>query len=169
MNMTTQHNIIKHTCFSSNRKVKGFTLLEILVTLVILAIGLLGVASLQLNALRFSHSAYMRTQASLLAYDMADRMRANRNSIYTTDIGDSYSSVDCSTSCDPIDIRDLDLYEWKQALSQRLPSGDGNIIAPTTGAYIYTITIQWNDSRGETDSANIADASVQQFTYKTEI
>ncbi|MDH5190312.1 MAG: type IV pilus modification protein PilV [Gammaproteobacteria bacterium] len=152
-------------------KSKGFTLLEVLITVVILAIGLLGIASLQLNALRFNHSAYLRTQASLLAYDMADRMRANRGGSvnYATDYNVTYSSASCPTSCDANGIRDMDLYEWKQALSQRLPSGNGKIEMPSAGNYIYTITIRWNDSRAETDSSNIGNASIQTFTYKTEI
>ncbi len=57
---------------------EGFTLLEILVAVLVLSIGLLGIAGLQVTGLRFNHSAYARTQATLLAYELADRMRANR-------------------------------------------------------------------------------------------
>jgi type IV pilus modification protein PilV len=55
----------------------GFTLVEVLVTVVILAVGLLGLAGLQAVSMRNNHSAYERTQAVQLAYDMADRVRAN--------------------------------------------------------------------------------------------
>ena len=55
----------------------GFTMVEVLVTLVILAVGLLGLAGLQATSLRNTESAYQRSQAAILAYDMLDRMRAN--------------------------------------------------------------------------------------------
>ena len=56
----------------------GFNLLEVLVTLVILSLGILGAAGLQRAALQNGHSALLCTQAALYTYDMADRMRANR-------------------------------------------------------------------------------------------
>lgn len=56
---------------------KGFTLVEVLVALLILSIGLLGLAGLQAGGLRSNHSAYLRSQAVMLAHDMADRMRSN--------------------------------------------------------------------------------------------
>ena len=58
---------------------RGFTLVEVLVALVVLSIGLLGVAALQLTSLRSNHSSAMRSQATFLAYDIIDRMRANRD------------------------------------------------------------------------------------------
>ena len=59
-------------------RISGFTLLEVLVALVILSIGLLGLAGLQAASLRYNHSSYLRSQATLIAYDIVDRMRANR-------------------------------------------------------------------------------------------
>ena len=61
------------------RKQTGFTLIEILVTVVVLAIGLLGLAGLQAAGLSFSSTAAQRSQATSLAYDIIDRMRANVN------------------------------------------------------------------------------------------
>src|SRR6185295_1538044 len=60
------------------RRSRGFTMIEVLVSLVVLSIGLLGVAALQLTSLRSNHSSAMRSQATFLAYDIIDRMRANR-------------------------------------------------------------------------------------------
>jgi type IV pilus assembly protein PilV len=65
---------------------RGFTLLEILVALLILTIGLLGLGTLQMTSLRYNHSALLRSQATLLAQDILDRMRANR----ATAVGGSY-------------------------------------------------------------------------------
>jgi type IV pilus modification protein PilV len=56
----------------------GFTLLEVLVAVLVLAIGLLGLARLQMTVMKSNQSAYLRSQASLLAYDISERMRANR-------------------------------------------------------------------------------------------
>jgi len=71
----------------SNAKQKGFTLLEILVTLVILAIGLLGLLSLQMVSLKNNHSAQLRTTAIVHAYDILDRIRLNKSADYTVAIG----------------------------------------------------------------------------------
>ncbi|WP_206606719.1 type IV pilus modification protein PilV [Steroidobacter cummioxidans] len=56
---------------------RGFTLVEILVTVVLISVGLLGVAALQLTTLRGNQDAYVRSQASVLAGDILDRMRVN--------------------------------------------------------------------------------------------
>ena len=56
---------------------KGMTLIEVLVSVLILAIGILGAAAIQLNALKYTDSSAMTSQASFIAYDMMDRIRAN--------------------------------------------------------------------------------------------
>lgn len=61
-------------------KTNGFTLLEVLVTLIILSIGLLGLLSLQIKSLKYTHSSYERTLASIYAKDMAERMWTNLKS-----------------------------------------------------------------------------------------
>lgn len=136
-----------------NRQHKGFSLIEVLVAMVILAIGLLGLASMQTVSMRNIHSAYMRSQASVLAYDMLDRIRANANQAVTTT---SYlinfgivapSSSDCTSSaCTPSQMAAYDLSRWKTALANTLPSGDGRIVAGTGNGFV--ITVQWDDSRG---------------------
>ena len=55
----------------------GFTLIEVLIAMIVLAVGLLGLAGLQATSLRNNQSAYNRIKATQLAYDIADRMRAN--------------------------------------------------------------------------------------------
>ena len=134
-----------------HKRVRGFTLIEVLVALLVLSIGLLGIAGLQLSSVRDNHSAYLRTQASVLANDILDRMRANRtafrNGSYDLDVSDSPSSPSSGAS-----IAATDLYQWTQALSALLPSGDGQIAR--TGN-VATITVYWNDTRqGGTDVSN---------------
>jgi type IV pilus modification protein PilV len=82
---------------------QGFSLFEVLIALVVLSVGLLGLASLQTNTLKFNQGAYLRTQATNLAYDMADRMRANRAAA----IANAYDGVDYATTlpdCNPAGV-----------------------------------------------------------------
>jgi type IV pilus assembly protein PilV len=136
---------------------KGFTLVEVLVSIVVLAVGLLGLAGLQLISLKAADSAYHRSQASILVDDIVDRMRANRaNAVagsYNIDIGDASPT---GTS-----IAEVDLANWRAQVSGSLTSGDG-AVAVNAATHITTITIQWDDSRagGDTD---------QQFVVNTEL
>lgn len=100
----------------------GVGLLEILITLVLLSIGFLTVARMQVTSLRFSQSAYYQSQASFMASDMIDRMRANIRGVQaghydgiTTSA--EASNPDCgSTSCSAADIARQDIYDWSSAL-----------------------------------------------------
>jgi len=122
----------------------GFSLLEVLISLIILAIGLLGLAGLQAAGLRNNFSAYHRTQATQLAYDMADRMRANMS---------ISSQSTCANNCSSNQMAQNDLDEWNQKLGSELPLGQGMISTPISG--IYTISIQWDDNRdGDLDDTD---------------
>ncbi|MBF0214193.1 MAG: type IV pilus modification protein PilV [Magnetococcales bacterium] len=133
----------------------GFTLLEVLITLIIVAVSLLGLAKLQLNAMRFTHSAHWRGQALLLGYDILERMRANRvlaiQGAYGIDF-DTLPTVapDCLTaSCTPHQIVQHDLARWKQDLTTLLPDGDGEITRINSGGleHLFHISIRWDDDR----------------------
>lgn len=144
--------MLQHTLRQSIRhsiSMRGFTLIEILVALVVLSIGLLGLASLQANGLRSNHSGYLRSQATILAYEMTDRLRANRKAAIAGDY-DIVLTDDAPTSTTA--IQDVDRKDWLDALASNLPSGDGAIDCTTTtvssvSTYACTITIQWNDTR----------------------
>jgi type IV pilus assembly protein PilV len=127
----------------------GFTLLEVLIALVVLSIGLLGIAGLQGIGLRSSHGAYLSSQASLLAYDMADRIRANPQTLAIYNDFDS-ATVDCAAP--PVTpLASADMAEWACAVEALLPNGGGTIdgvIAPD-GSTRYTITVQWQDLQVE--------------------
>ncbi len=141
---------------------RGFTLIEVLVTLVILAIGLLGLASLQSAGMQYNYSAYTRTQATTLAYDIMDRMRANSEAAltgkYAAAIGTmptTPSSCDGkSANCNGDAMAAHDVYVWKQSLLTLLPQGDGGITRDTSGPSTrFTVTVQWLDNR-MTDTAD---------------
>lgn len=141
-------------------RTSGFTLVEVLVAVLVISIGLLGVARLVLAAVKANDSAYFRTQAANLAYSILDEMRANRAYAMTSpgyQVGyGAYAkpSSDCAgTVCTPAEIAAYDLYTWKQQLNSgaggALPQGDGEIVMsfPSgSGEPTATITIEWDDS-----------------------
>jgi type IV pilus assembly protein PilV len=143
----------------------GFTLIEVLIAMVVLAIGLLGLAALQTTSLRNNQSAYFRSQATQLAYDIADRVRINTNSSDPTTY-DNYNNKtgtadDCVTNtCTPAEMAGYDLSQWNAQLALQLPSGVGFICidsTPDDGASTagncdstgsaYAVKIFWDDGR----------------------
>lgn len=131
----------------------GFTMLEMLVSLVILSVGLLGVAILQTKGQQFNHMSYLYTQANYLAYDIMDRMRANeavaKQGDYQRQLPSELSSDCTKQDCSSSQMVDFDLYSWKALLEKTLPGGEAVIIwsAPN-----YTISIKWlNDQKDESN------------------
>jgi len=144
----------------------GFTLLEVLIALLVLSIGLLGLAALQTTGLRSNQMATMRTHATQLAYDISDRMRANVAGRYTTDIDHTVTSIlndYALASCphpvpDPSVQADDDLNTWCSAVESILPSGDAKITqvrqigldgaANTLDDVVtYDVTVYWDEAR----------------------
>lgn len=134
--------------------VGGFTLIEVLVALVILSVGLLGLAALQTTGMKYNQSAYEYSQATSAAYDILDRMRANFTTAstttdYTTKFSDTPTtpSVDCSTSsCNGAQLAQYDLYQWKTNVAKLLPGGEGSVQLQMVNGYAqYTIGLRWND------------------------
>jgi len=132
--------------------VSGFTLLEVLVALVVLSIGLLGLAALQTTAFRYNHQSYQRTQAVIQAYDILDRIRANpagKNAGLYNTVASGYiptSPPNCMTSsCSETQMATYDIAQWNTTNAAILTSGVGQI--STNGAtMIRTITIQWTEN-----------------------
>ncbi|HEX2138610.1 MAG TPA: type IV pilus modification protein PilV [Woeseiaceae bacterium] len=129
---------------------RGLTLVEILVALLILSIGLLGLAGLQTVSLQFNTSAYYRTQATALAYGLADRMRANRAAALAGDYtaGFAAPAPDCAAPVAAGTLPQQDLSAWRMALACRLPLGNGSV---ARNGNDFTLTIRWDDSHGEED------------------
>lgn len=129
-------------------KQSGFTLLEVLVAVLVLAIGLLGLAGLMASSVRNNHSAYQRTQATWLAYDIVDRMRVNRDLAlangYDTTIGSPATCTANPTLSGSMAAQDL--AGWKNLLACALPAGDGSVAIASDR--MVSVTVSWNDSRG---------------------
>lgn len=121
---------------------QGFTLLEVMVAMIILAIGLLGLAGLQAISLTRNNESNFRQQAALLAYDIADRMRANIAGVRDPSLGNnsSYhmmgvnlpSSATVTCPCTPAQLAAKDLIEWSDLVSTELPSGNSIVCIDNT-------------------------------------
>lgn len=101
----------------------GFTLIEALVALLVLSIGLLGLAGLQLHALQYAHSSYQRTLVNMQALDMAERM--------WTHLAEPLSELE----------------EWRASNRLSLPNWKGAVVAAPDQPGAYWLTISWNDRR----------------------
>lgn len=123
----------------------AFTLFEVLIAMLILSIGLLGLAGLQAAGMRNNNDAYMRSQASVLAYDMADRIRTNRAADYIAPLPNGTEVTACLSSpgCTPGSMAQHDIFEWQTAIGASLPLGAGTI---TLNGGVYTISVSWDDA-----------------------
>lgn len=124
----------------------GFSLLEILISVLVLSIGLLGIAALQTKSVNYTHSGELRSIATYQAYNMLDRIRANkagRTAGNYASMSGSGTDPACDT-CSPSQIAQKDHYEWNDANANLLPQGQGTV-AQT--ANVYTITVFWDNHR----------------------
>lgn len=142
----------------------GATLIEVLISLLILAIGLLGMTGLQTVSLRNTQSAYLRTQASIASSDIIERIRANLQGVEAGnyDAIAGAASVACNTiaGCSAGQLAANDIAEWKAALAIDLPAGAGIVCADTTPedgtpgtpacdglGNLYAVKIWWDEDR----------------------
>lgn len=149
----------------------GFTLIEILVTMAIMSVALVGMAGMDMFTYRKNNDAFFRAQATFQAYEMAARMQANAKELakqnpvqngYKNITGSGVSpptpncldrasttksaasAIDCSES----EIAAFDADEWLYSTASLLPAGSGSVIAPTSSSFdgVYTITVSWKET-----------------------
>jgi type IV pilus assembly protein PilV len=117
-------------------KQKGFTLIEVLVALIVLSVGLLGIAAMYVETLRANRDALVRTQAIALASDLADRIRSNRLP--------ANNYIGTGVNAQAI----ADLTDWNAAVAEQLPGGAGEVrfrAGTATTPSQYMIEISWNE------------------------
>ena len=142
---------------------RGFSLIEVLVTLVIVSLAALGMANLQAVALRTNNNALLESQAATLAQDVMERIRANPAGDYNTTFNAAIAVVNVpscnglTANCDAVAMVQHDLMDWKcylgvvamstacamRGIPGQLPDGDGSI---TVAGNTYTISIRWFDA-----------------------
>ncbi len=143
---------------------KGVGLIEVLMALVILAVGALGMGGLHSSSLQHNQAAYIHSRATVLAGDMLDRIRANNalaksSSDYQVGLTDEvYNRCEsndypdqCETgSCSPEQLASYDIQQWKFHLNCELPGTQGAIsFVEVDGERIYTIRLNFPDGRGQ--------------------
>ncbi|MBC3874613.1 type IV pilus modification protein PilV [Undibacterium flavidum] len=150
---------------------QGATLIEIMVSILVMAIGLLGLASLQINAMKFQKTASQRSEATQAAYDLGERMRSNwvissvppanlaadkianatkytYREEYTVSSAATHTPPNnCRTlTCDTNQIAANDLQEWLRSLQRRLIGGTGIIVPVAGGAEAtFDVTVMWKE------------------------
>lgn len=147
---------------STRHSVGGFSLVEALVALVVLSIGMLGIAALHVESLRSGRTALTRTAAVNLAADMADRIRANRTAAkadYEAVVTSADTNAKCKpggAGCTPAELARHDKAVWLGLISGvtvagvtipgLLPGGTGTVVCDdTTTPKTFTITITWSE------------------------
>ncbi len=157
-----KHNTLtkdKSQQISRISRTSGFSLIEVLIAVIILAIGLLGIAGLQVTSKRTSFEALQRVTAVMLTQDIVERMRANKAqlSLYTgaPDVTGTLTAPaaldNCTTNeCDPDKIVAYDLYQWQQAIVGAAETKTiGGVTTNTGGLILPTGCITAGGTLGE--------------------
>jgi type IV pilus assembly protein PilV len=142
---------------------RGFTIIEVAIAMLILSVGLLGVAGLQATGMKSTYDSHQRSIAMTQARDLADRIRANLTGMrlgeYVNTIPTTQPSPDCESpgsACDATQLAMSDLYNWDNANRELLPAGQGELtctdVDPTTPALLEPgtaclVTLRWDGNR----------------------
>lgn len=160
-----------------------------LISVVILAVGMLGIASMLIVSNKANNSSYAKLQAVQAVYDIFDRIRANSDaasngSYNVSNIGSngyptsvSAPSVLCNASvCNPNQLAQYDTWYWLTRVVSQLPNGSGSITSALSGVAgntVITVTVQWDDSKAQNElgasSASSGTANFVQFRVQSQI
>jgi len=158
--------VIRKAGSSTRRAAGGFSLIEVLVALVVLAIGLLGVAMMQIMSVRFTQSANQRTIATNLAYELIDMARANRvlSAAYVgtyADFGNPAVTSGCPrlASATP----SANVTRWRCEVRASLPGGEAQVSMPGNG--VIRVAMRWTDAHW---AANLVDQQTE-FTVESRL
>jgi len=132
----------------------GVGIVEVLVSVVIISVSLLGLSALINNSLQINQTAYTKTAAAILVYDIADRIRANPGQDYSVNLTytpPEQADKSCELNvCTPLQMRNYDVNQWLQFIQRNLTNGDASIrIAGNTAQ----VTIVWLNGAPTSDEA----------------
>lgn len=147
--------MMKKSPYQPFKAEKGSTLIEVIIALLVITIGLLGLLSMQVYTLKGNQSAYLRSQATIMAYELIDAMRADRARALDEGFDDNATGYRA---------------DWDGRLATTLGAGATATLVRNDNT--VQITINWNDQRGEVvDNAgdSSADADVGSLTFQTDI
>jgi len=142
--MTASHS---KTGIPACRRAGGFTLIEVLIALIILSVGMLGIAGLYVHSMQAGRTSMFRHNAVILAGDVADRIRANpRAAAAYAGAGANNNCVNGGVNCTPAQMAANDIFLWEQQAAATLPNGDvtiqfNNAVVPPE----YTISVTWDE------------------------
>lgn len=145
-------------------KQSGSSLIEVMVSLFVLAIGLMGILAMQVKSVQFNKSADSYTRAMTLANDIAERIRINPKNVtaYASTALPEQPPTNCVTNsmsaaaCTAAELVNWDLYNWSESLKQSLPAGAGSIAEKTLGTATYLqIIVSFDDSRSGGESTAV--------------
>lgn len=134
----------------NSNKQRGFSLVEVLIALVIMSIGMLGIAGLYVQSMQAGRTSMFRHHAVTLAGDVADRIRANPRAGAAYEGGGlDYGCVGYGTDCDEAEMASNDVLLWLEQADNSLP--DGNVVITFNNGSTppeYTIRVEWNEPEG---------------------
>jgi type IV pilus assembly protein PilV len=126
---------------------RGFSLVEVLIALIIMSVGMLGIAGLYVQSMQAGRTSMFRHQAVTLAGDVADRIRANpRAGIAYAGQGANNNCVAAGVDCNEVQMAANDIAIWDQEAQDALPNGDVIVqFDDTVNPPLYTISINWTE------------------------
>ena len=145
------------------QKNRGFNLVEVMVALFVLAVGMLTVLSLQIQAAKHNTSSHLYSQAAFFAQDIVERMRANPDPAVLNSYLDApgVAATQCDqANCTPTELAAWDLEEWSTQVQNSLPSGVASMRQLGTGEFEITVSFEDRRSEDGTDEAGVPQAYV---------
>lgn len=154
------------TLHRAHPRQRGFSMLEVLIAVLVFSLGMLGLAGLLIFSIQSNHVAYLRTQATFLAHNMAARMGANPAGVWAGDYNSTAYPVtgtaSCAAGCTPAQLAIYDMQQWSTQLTTFLPNVTGSINCDNSGLNVVpdaaqqimrppyggtcTMTLQWNEA-----------------------
>jgi len=120
----------------------GSSLVEVLVTIIVLSLGLLSISGLIVTGMKYGHNSYGSSQASWIANDIVDRMRANRDAASTPPFSYNLAMTAPAPSSSSSNVAQNDLANWRAKLTATLPSGKGSINVDSATLKVVVV-VQW--------------------------